>query len=97
MKGLKNIMFLALIGVLFVSCLSEDDPYQAGFSFSWPETVRTNVYANTFEDSVLVTCMGPWNIKADTEDATWCRMGMLSGRGATINKINVSFDENTTG
>lgn len=97
MKGLKNIMFLALIGVFFVSCLSEDDPYQAGFSFSWPETVRTNVYANTFEDSVLVTCMGPWNIKADTEDATWCRMGMHSGRGATINKINVSFDENTTG
>ena len=97
MKGMKNIMFVALAGLLLASCLGNDDPYRAGFSFGWPETVRTNVYANTFEDSVVVTCMGPWSIKADTEDANWCQLARLSGRASTINNILVSFDENTTG
>lgn len=99
---MKRIQYLTIIVAvltvtLFTACLSNDDPYSAGFQFSKPQQVRTHVYANTIDDTVVVYCMGPWQITSDLPNSQWCTIDNTKGKGATIYTMNVRFDQNTTG
>lgn len=83
--------------VLTTGCLGDEDPYNAGFQFVKPAYVRTQVYANTSTDSVVMLSMGAWQINADTPDAEWCTIDARQGSPNIIYSLGVHFAQNTTG
>lgn len=100
MKRIKlfaNILAVLAVAAQLTACLENEDPYTAGFQFMKPTNVRTNVYANTSTDSLVMLSQGPWQIKADTPEARWCSIDLLTGKGYTIYGLGVHFDQNTTG
>ena len=93
-----SVLFLLASIASLSSCLGTDDPYRTGFSFVKPTSVRTTVYANTIADSVVVECVGPWQITSDTPEASaWCRVGETKGRGYSIYAFVTNFAQNTSG
>jgi hypothetical protein len=90
-----SLLLGLVVSFSLTSCLSSEDPYRAGFSFINPTSVRTNIYANTTVDSVIVECLGPWAISG--VNASWCKLDLTSGRGNAIYSFAVSFEQNTTG
>lgn len=93
-KTSKSLLLAAAVGLLATSCLKDEDPYRAGFSFPY---INAGVYANTTADSLVFTALGPWKITPETAGASWVQLQTLSGRGNTINRIGVTYDLNTTG
>lgn len=96
-KPFAYMLAVTAVAVQLVACLGNDDPYRAGFSFTKPTAVRTEVYANTSTDSLVMTCLGAWHITADTPDAAWCTIDEMKGAGNAIYYLGVHFSENTTG
>lgn len=92
-----NIMAVLSVVVCLTACLGEDGPYSAGFTFAKPNSVRTYIYANTSNDSLVMQCLGPWQITSDTPDASWCTLEKTNGIGNAIYAFGVHFDQNTTG
>ncbi len=100
MKTIKlfaNMLAAMAVAVQLTACLSNEDPYRAGFVFSKPTSAVTNIYANTTTDSLVVTCYGPWHITADMSDASWCSIDAMKGQGSAIYFLGVHFSPNTTG
>jgi len=89
----KSLLLAAIVGLAATSCKKED-PYQAGFNFSY---ASTGVYANTTSDSLVFVAYGPWKITPETAGASWVQLQTLSGRGNSINKVMVNFQPNTSG
>ncbi len=92
-----NILAVLAVAAQLTGCLESDDPYTAGFDFMKPVNVRTNVYANTSTDSLIMLSQGPWQITADTPDARWCTIDLMTGEGFAIYALGVHFEQNTTG
>lgn len=103
MKELKKKSFVAVIlltlsmGMALTSCLSNEDPYNAGFYFVKPTNVSTGIYANNTGDSLVMQCLGPWKITAALSDQSWCTIDLMSGKGSAIYSLGVHFTQNTTG
>ena len=98
----KVLLFANLLAVLAIAaqltaCLGDDDPYSAGFSFVKPSSVRTSIYANTTADSLVMQCLGPWEITNDTPEAQWCTIEQMKGNGNSIYFLGVQFGQNLTG
>ena len=98
----KNHFLTIIVAVLavttvFTACLGDDEAYSAGFVFTKPQQLRTSVYANTTNDTVVVYCKGPWQITSETPDARWCTINQTKGGGTATYSINVQFEQNTTG
>ena len=92
-----NILAVLAIAAQLSACLSNEDPYNAGFLFSKPTNVRTYLYANTTTDSLIMECFGEWKITSDTPDATWCAIDKMAGHGSAIYSLGVHFEQNATG
>ena len=92
------MILLGLVtGVTVTSCLSDDEAYNAGFVFSNPTSPYTYLYANNTSDSLIMQCLGPWQITTSTPDASWCKIEKMSGRGNAIYSLQVDFEQNNTG
>lgn len=91
-----NILAVLAVAAQLTACLSNEDPYNAGFLFSNPTNVRTFVYANGTTDSLVMECFGEWRINRDTPDATWCTIDKMTGHGSAIYSLGVHFEQNTT-
>lgn len=89
-------MAVLAVAAQLTACLSNEDPYNAGFLFSKPSSVRTFVYANTTTDSLLMECYGEWQITSDTPDASWCTIDKMAGHGNAIYFLGVHFARNMT-
>jgi hypothetical protein len=94
---LTIIVAVLAVTTMFTACLGDDEPYSAGFQFTKPQQVRTSIYANTTYDTVIVYCMGPWQITSDTPEAQWCTIDRTKGVGSATYSMNVLFEQNTTG
>ena len=97
MKKIINLFVILAVAVQLTACLSSEDPYYAGFSFEKPTNVRNALYANTTMDSVIVQCLGPWQITADVPNMEWCSIDLMKGSGSAIYSMTVNFTPNTTG
>ena len=91
-----NILAVLAVAAQLTACLGNEDPYNAGFLFSKPSSVRTFVYANTTTDSLLMECYGDWKITYDTPEATWCTIDQMKGHGEAIYSLGVYFEQNAT-
>ena len=91
-----NILTVLAVAAQLTACLSNEDPYNAGFRFSKPTDVRTFIYANTATDSLVMECYGEWKISADAPDASWCSIDMMKGHGDATYSLGVHFAQNTT-
>lgn len=94
--SVKILAVLALVSQL-TACLSNEDPYTAGFQFTKPTSPRTYVYANTTLDSLVMVCLGPWQITYDTPSSQWVTIDLMKGQGNSINALGVHFEPNKTG
>lgn len=94
---IANILAVLTAAVCMTACLNDDDPYSAGFSFAKPTSGRTYIFANTTTDSLIMQCLGPWQITNDTPEATWCTIDEMKGVGTSIYALGVHFGQNTTG
>ena len=97
MKKIINLFVILAVAVQLTACLNGEDPYYAGFSFEKPTKVRNALYANTTMDSVIVQCLGPWQITADVPNMEWCSIDRMKGSGSAIYYMTVQFTPNTTG
>ena len=80
---------------LTTACLNTDDPYNAGFVFQKPTTVANGIYANNTADSIVFYSYGNWRLTHSGSD--WCQAGYTTGPGSTVNRIPLTFQQNTTG
>ena len=92
-----NLTLAMAVCLSVTSCLKDEDTYRAGFYFSNPTTSVTGIYANTTTDSLVIQCLGPWKITADTPEATWCTLASAQGPASYIYSTLVNFEQNTTG
>lgn len=92
-----NILAVLALATRLTACLSNEDPYSAGFQFSQPKNVRTSIYANTTTDSLVMLCLGNWQIASDTPDARWCTIDQMKGYGNAVYSLGVHFEPNTSG
>lgn len=80
------------------SCMDSKDTYNAGFLFSKPSAPYTFLFANNTEDSLVMQCLGPWQITHSAgSDASWCTIERMSGKGGAIYSLKVDIKQNTTG
>lgn len=91
-----NLLAVLVIAAQLTACLGDESPYNAGFYFSKPSNVRTNVYANTTTDSLLMECFGKWHITSDTPSSSWCTLDLMNGVGNSIYYFGVHFGQNDT-
>ena len=97
-KLFTKILAALTFATSLTACLDDSDgPYSAGFIFESPVSVRTYIYANTTTDSLIMQCLGPWQITSDTPQATWCTIEQMKGYGSSIYDLVVRFSQNTTG
>ena len=98
-KIVLSVKILAVLAVVaqLTACLSNEDPYRAGFQFTKPVNVRTSIFANTTLDSLVMVCYGPWQITSDTPAADWVTIDEMKGRGNAVYSLGVHFEPNTTG
>lgn len=101
MKNFKLFAASTLLALTTVtaleSCMSTDDPYQAGFIFSKPRYGVTGIFANTTSDSLVMRCYGPWEITASQPGQSWVTIQQMKGKGGAIYSLGVNFEQNTTG
>jgi hypothetical protein len=92
---MKVLLPLLAAGLLTTSC-GDNETYNAGFQLLYPQTY-SGIYANTASDSVIVYCLGDWNVKSDLPATSWCSLDLMSGKGNAIYSFNARFDQNETG
>jgi len=97
MKTFRMLFLSAATLMLAVSCLEENDPYNAGFFFRKPTSVVTAIYANSQGDSVSFFSYGNWAVNQEAAGGSWCSVGTTSGHGNTWYTFHVTFEQNTTG
>ena len=91
-----TLMGMALMGMTATSCLDNEDPYNAGFVFVKPASPYTYLFANNTEDSLVMQCLGPWEI-TQSSGSSWCKVERTSGKGNATYSLRVDFEPNTTG
>lgn len=91
-----TLVGLALMGMTATSCLDNEDPYNAGFVFVKPASPYTYLFANNTEDSLVMQCLGPWEI-TQSSGSSWCKVERTSGKGNATYSLRVDFEPNTTG
>ncbi len=96
MRRLFHLMAAAIsLTTLTTACLNTDDPYNAGFVFQKPTAVANGIYANNTADSIVFYSYGNWRLTHSGSD--WCQAGYTTGPGSTVNRIPLTFQQNTTG
>lgn len=89
---------MGLGAVLAASCLSNDDPYSAGFSFLKPANGVSFLYANNVADSVVLFSYGNWKISNyGGYNNSWVTLPLTTGEGERIYGIRCEMTQNTTG
>lgn len=98
MKTFRILLASAAITTLMTSCLSNDDPYNAGFMFNKPAFVLSAYYANNQVDTISFFSYGNWTITRDaTYNGSWCSFDYTSGKGGVLYTFPIHFEQNTTG
>ena len=97
MKTLRTIFAAAIVLTMTASCLNNDDPYRAGFTFVRPTTQSTFVYANNVNEAIVLFSYGSWALNREGGDGGWCVPAIARGGGMATYTIPVSIEQNTTG
>ena len=92
-----KLLSAALALPLLASCLGDETPYQAGFTFLKPYTAVTAVYANTDADSIVMYSYGDWNLEVQRNDDSFCSLNLTGGKANYLYAVPVNFAQNTTG
>lgn len=94
---MKKLLFaLVAVSTMLLSC-NDDEGYSVGFSVLRPTSVYTFYYANNTSDTLIIGGYGDWYIRTQQEPAGWCNLSRTSGNAGMLYKIDVRFDQNTTG
>ena len=98
MNTLKTLCAMGLGAVLTTSCLTNDDPYTAGFSFLKPTNGSGLLYANNVSDTIVMFSYGDWAANNYTGYTnSFATLSVKSGHGGAYYAIPISFTQNTTG
>ena len=98
MKALRILLASVAVTTLTTSCINNDDPYSAGFSFYRPTYQVTPLYANTVTDSLIFFSYGNWAVARDaTYGSQWIQLSTTSGKGGVWNAQAITISQNTTG
>ena len=93
-----HLSFSVALLTLTTSCLSNDDPYNAGFFFRKPAYVGNAFFANNLGDTISLMSYGSWTVtRQGTDNSSWCSFTTTSGNGNTLYTFPVTFEQNTTG
>lgn len=98
MKALRILLASVAVTTLTTSCLNNEDPYNAGFSFYRPIRQVTPLYANTVADSLVFFSYGNWSVTRDaTYGSPWIQLSTTSGKGGMWSAQAINISQNTTG
>jgi len=98
MKTFRNMALYGLMGMLAASCLSNEDPYTAGFQIGKPADGLSRLYANNTADSVLLFSYGDWKMTPyEGYAGSWLKMSATEGKGGYIYGLRADLSQNTTG
>ncbi len=98
MKTIKTILTMGLGAVLAASCLSNDDPYNAGFVLVKPASGVSYLFANNTADSLVLFSYGDWAISNYSGYSnSWVTLPLKNGKGQNIYGMRVEMTQNTTG
>lgn len=92
MRKIKTFSVVAATVALCISCMSDKDSYQAGFSILYPSAGVLSAYANNLHDSLIVFSYGDWAVSASSG---WASLSQTKG-SAGYSAIGVTMKENTT-
>ena len=91
-------MASAAVATLMTSCLSNEDPYNAGFLFRKPTYVLNAFFANNQVDTISFMSYGRWSVSRDeTYSGSWCSFEFTQGKGNVLYTFPIHFEQNTTG
>lgn len=98
MKTIKTILAMGVGAVLAASCLSNDDPYNAGFAILKPTSGVSFLYANNVADSVVLFSYGNWKISNyGGYSNSWVTLPVTTGDGERVYGFRCEMTQNTTG
>lgn len=89
---------MAMTSAVLTSCLSSEDPYNAGFVMQKPQNSVSYYYANNTGDSLVFYGLGNWVIgDYPSYDNSWISVPVKKGYGNQVYAQKVTFEQNTTG